>query len=65
MCSSDLAACEASAVPVYALGGINPERMRALHGIDIAGVAAVGSIFGANSPGQATREMLQAITDSE
>lgn len=56
-------ACEASAIPVYALGGITPERLPELHGIDVAGVAVVGSIFGAESPGQATRELLQAMND--
>jgi thiamine-phosphate pyrophosphorylase len=58
------AACEASAVPVYALGGINAERVRELHGIDVAGVAVVGAVFSAESPGQATRELLQAMTDT-
>lgn len=57
------AACEASTIPVYALGGIDAERVRELHGIDVAGVAVVGSVFGADSPGQATRELLQAMTD--
>lgn len=57
------AACEASTIPVYALGGIDAERVRELHGIDVAGVAVVGSVFGADSPGQATRELLQVMTD--
>jgi thiamine-phosphate pyrophosphorylase len=60
------AACHAGAVPVYALGGITPERAHALmtnpHRDDRpAGVAAIGSIFGADSPAHAIKEMLAAL----
>jgi thiamine-phosphate pyrophosphorylase len=57
------AACEASTVPVYALGGINARRVRELRGTDVAGIAVVGSIFGADSPGNAMHVLLQAMQD--
>jgi thiamine monophosphate synthase len=57
------AACEASDIPVYALGGITPERIEELSDTEIAGVAAIGSVFGAASPADATRTLLQALSD--
>ncbi len=55
------AACEASDIPVYALGGITPERIEELSDTEIAGVAAIGSVFGAASPADATRTLLQQV----
>lgn len=56
-------ACEASDLPVYALGGITADRIAELDDTGMAGVAAIGSVFGAASPGDATRALLQAISD--
>jgi thiamine-phosphate pyrophosphorylase len=63
------AACRAAAIPVYALGGITPARARGLMndpepGAHPAGVAGIGSILGAESPGEAMRAMLAALTSS-
>jgi thiamine-phosphate pyrophosphorylase len=57
------AACRAGAIPVFALGGITPERARALlaNPDPPAGVAAIGAIFGAESPAAATAAMLSAL----
>ena len=60
------AACRAGAIPVFALGGITPERARELFanpevGDRPAGVAAIGSIFGAESPARAIKAMLAAL----
>jgi thiamine-phosphate pyrophosphorylase len=60
------AACRAGAIPVFALGGITPERARELFASpDVAarpaGVASIGAIFGADSPAGATAAMLVAI----
>jgi len=57
------AVCEASDIPVYALGGITADRIAELSDTEIAGVAVIGSVFGADSPGAATRALLQAISD--
>jgi thiamine-phosphate pyrophosphorylase len=63
------AACLAGRVPVYALGGITPERARGLLSVsDVnarpAGVAAIGSILGAESPADAMKAMLAALAGS-
>jgi thiamine-phosphate pyrophosphorylase len=57
------AVCEATDIPVYALGGITTERIAELSDCAIAGVAAIGSIFGAPSPADATRALVEAIRD--
>jgi thiamine-phosphate pyrophosphorylase len=58
-------ACEASSLPVFALGGITPARVAELYAkpesVNLAGVAAIGSIIGADSPRQAMRAMLEAL----
>src|SRR5208283_632210 len=51
-------ACEVSDIPVYALGGITAERIEELSDCEVAGVAAIGSVFGASSPGDAIRALL-------
>ncbi len=58
--------CRAVRIPVYALGGITPERAKALMANPLAaqrpaGVAAIGSIIGAASPAEAMRAMLAAL----
>ena len=63
------AACIAGAIPVFALGGITPERTREMFAsIDEtarpAGVASIGAIFAADSPARATEEMLRALNAS-
>lgn len=50
-----------SGVPIVAIGGITPERVAALAGTGIAGVAVIGSIMGSPDPGGATRSMLSAL----
>jgi thiamine-phosphate pyrophosphorylase len=57
------AACEASDIPVYALGGITAERIAEISDTEIAGVAVIGAVLGSDSPGLATRALLQAISD--
>jgi thiamine-phosphate pyrophosphorylase len=55
--------CEASDIPVYALGGITSVRIAELSDCEVAGIATIGSVFGAESPGDATRVMLRVISD--
>ena len=57
------AACEASDIPVYALGGITAERIAEISATEIVGVAVIGAVLGAESPGLAMRTLLQAISD--
>jgi thiamine-phosphate pyrophosphorylase len=56
-------ACEASDIPVYALGGITAERIAELGDCEIAGVAAIGAVFGASSPASAIRSLLKAMSE--
>ena len=63
------AACGAGAIPVFALGGITPERTRELFAYPgpvarPAGVASIGAIFAADSPAVATAAMLSALDPS-
>jgi thiamine-phosphate pyrophosphorylase len=60
------AACDAGAIPVFALGGMTTERTRELflsseQAARPAGVASIGAIFAADSPALATSEMLSAL----
>jgi len=60
--------CEKTLFPVFALGGISSDRTRELFGDPrsrrLAGVAAIGSILGVESPGKAMRLMLAALSES-
>jgi thiamine-phosphate pyrophosphorylase len=56
-------ACQASSLPVYGLGGITASRIPETRDTGAAGVAVIGSVFGADSPGNATRSLLDAISD--
>lgn len=63
------AACGAGAIPVFALGGITPDRTRELFAsadpaARPAGVASIGAIFAADSPALATAAMLSALDPS-
>ena len=63
------AACGAGAIPVFALGGITPDRTRELFAstglaAPPAGVASIGAIFAADSPAIATAAMLSALDPS-
>ncbi len=63
------AACRAGAIPVFALGGITPNRARDLFTssnptAQPAGVASIGAIFAADSPALATAAMLSALDAS-
>jgi thiamine-phosphate pyrophosphorylase len=58
--------CCGARIPIYALGGITPDRARTLMDNPIAaarpaGVAAIGSIIGAQSPAGAMLAMLAAL----
>jgi thiamine-phosphate pyrophosphorylase len=48
-------------VPVVAIGGITPARVREVCGAGAAGVAVISAILGAPSPGRATRLFLDAL----
>ena len=48
-------------IPVYALGGVVPDKIESCVEAGAAGVAVVGGILGADSPFAATREYLDAI----
>ncbi len=53
-------------MPVFALGGITAERARRLGGRGIAatgpaGIAVIGAVMGAESPGEAVTSLLAAI----
>lgn len=60
------AACRARSIPVFALGGVTPDRVGGIYAAcdesrRPAGVAAIGSIFQADDPAEATKAMLRAI----
>jgi thiamine-phosphate pyrophosphorylase len=55
------AACRASTLPIYALGGITAQRTAALAGCNAAGVAVIGAIMGAADPVQTALEILRAL----
>jgi thiamine-phosphate pyrophosphorylase len=61
------AACRAASIPVFALGGITPERIAEIFGEECdesahpAGVATIGSIFQADDPAEAAKSTLRAI----
>jgi thiamine-phosphate pyrophosphorylase len=63
-----IAACRAASIPVFALGGITAARIRELSASIAAagaqppaGIAVIGSIFGAADPGAAMRDLLDAL----
>jgi len=48
-------------LPVIAIGGITPERVREVLGAGARGVAAITAILAADSPADATRRFLEAL----
>ena len=60
------AACRAGAIPVFALGGITPDRTRELlaNPNPPAGVATIGAILAAESPAAAITSILSALLDN-
>ncbi len=48
-------------LPVIAIGGITPERVREVLGAGARGVAAIAAILAADSPADATRRFLEAL----
>jgi thiamine-phosphate pyrophosphorylase len=48
-------------LPVIAIGGITPERVREVLRAGARGVAVISAIIGAESPGAATRRFLDAL----
>jgi thiamine-phosphate pyrophosphorylase len=64
------AACHAaSGLPVYALGGITPERILEFAGegaLEVrahpSGVAVIGAVLGADNPVLATRHLIEAVS---
>lgn len=55
------AACRSAPIPVFALGGITPERVREIAATGAAGVAVIGAVMGAEAPGLATKALLDAL----
>ena len=54
-------AVAAADIPVYAIGGITPERAAELRDSGAAGVAVIGAVMGARDPASAVEEMLDAL----
>jgi thiamine-phosphate pyrophosphorylase len=52
---------EAVRIPVWAIGGVNPETAALLRGIPIAGVAAISFIAAAPDPAEAARGLRAAL----
>ncbi len=48
-------------IPVVAIGGVTPERVREVLGAGASGVAAISAILAAPSPADATRKVLEAL----
>ena len=51
-------------IPVVAIGGLTPERVREVRRAGARGVAVVSSILAAGSPADATRRFLEALAAS-
>lgn len=55
----------AARVPVFAIGGITPERVGEMMGAGCHGVAVVSAVFGAQNPGQAVKDFLAELARSK
>ena len=54
-------ACEASPVPVYAIGGITPENARVCRDAGAAGICAVGPFMSCEDPKELVRQFREAL----
>ena len=52
------AACDTSELPVYALGGVTPDRVSEVKATGAVGVAVIGAVVDAADPGERGREFL-------
>jgi thiamine-phosphate pyrophosphorylase len=52
---------ESIRIPVYAIGGITPERVGEVRAAGAAGVAVISAILSADSPADATKRFLDAL----
>ena len=50
-------------IPVNAIGGLNPDNLGVLKGINIAGVCAVSAIMKAEAPKEAAEKLMQAFKE--
>lgn len=50
-------------IPVNAIGGLNPDNLGVLKGINIAGVCAVSAIMKADEPKKAAERLMQAFKE--
>src|SRR6185295_14658557 len=57
-------AVAATALPVYAIGGITPERVAGCIAAGASGVAVVSGVLGAQAPGTAIDGYLAALTSA-
>ena len=57
-------AASAVRVPIVAIGGITPERVKDVRAAGATGVAAIAAILDTDSPADATRRFLDALTAS-
>lgn len=55
--------CSSISIPVVAIGGIDHSNVRKLKETDIDGVAVISALFGADDPGEATRELVSIMKD--
>lgn len=55
---------EAVSIPVLAIGGITPERARAVAGTGACGCAVIGAIMGSQEPAEAVRALLSPFGGS-
>ena len=53
--------CQAVAIPVNAIGGLNKDNLEVLRGIPIAGICAVSAIMKAEDPCRSAGELKQAF----
>ncbi len=52
---------QAVSLPLFAIGGITPGRVRAIKEAGADGVAAISALLGAPDPGRATRDILKEL----
>jgi thiamine-phosphate pyrophosphorylase len=59
------AACRAASIPVFALGGITPERVAAMADCGAVGAGVIGWVIGADDPGRAVESLIEAVARFE